>query len=114
MKKILLLFALIFVLFGCKKDDTTEPTNTDCATQLETSKRCKAVLPPCDGEQLPSSIKCLAKTNSGVRCQNNTLNKCGYCSQVPTHKDQWDGICPNETKNACGYCEDHKDQYQGK
>ena len=111
MKKLisLLLCVLILTFVGCKKD--SDPSNMDCIEQLEIESKCKAILPPCDGEQLASSMKCLAKTNSGNRCQNNTLNKCGYCSQVQSHKEQWDGTCPNMTKNACGYCDDHQYQY---
>lgn len=110
MKKIslLVLFVLIFVFVGCKKSDTTEPTNSICATQIETSSRCNGVLTPCDGEQLKNSVQCLGKTTSNVRCNNKTKNACGYCH---LHTAQWNSRCPIETRNACGYCNDHKDQY---
>lgn len=106
LKLFLLLFTTTFLFVGCKKDD--EPSSNDCNDQLKTEVRCQATLPACDGEQLSQSVQCLAKTTTGSRCNHKTLNKCGYCSQVPSHKDQWDGTCPNMTKNACKYCDDHK------
>jgi competence protein ComGC len=111
MKKILILLlsVLMLVFVSCKKDNTTEPTKTDCDTQLEVAKKCKAILPDCDDEKLKTSLRCLGTNANGItRCSNKTTNPCGYCT---THKSQWTGTCPNETKNACGYCEDHKDQY---
>ena len=109
MKKIFFLLLVAMLVFvGCKKSNTTEPTDTDCTTQLETAVKCKAILPACDGEQLKTSVVCLGKTTANARCKNNTKNPCGYCH---LHTSQWDGSCPIMTKNACGYCDDHTNQY---
>jgi len=103
----LLIFAVIFIFVGCKKND--DPT-TDCLTQLEVASKCKAVLPDCGGEKLKTSVRCLGTNADGKnRCNKSTLSPCGFCS---THESQWNGSCPIQTKNACGYCDDHTNHYQ--
>ena len=108
--KIIILFALMFVFVGCKKEDSpTDGIPAGCLTQLETAARCKAILPDCEGAGTGKSMTCIGKTNAGVRCSRTISDICGFCYQ---HVGQNDGRCPIETKNACGYCDEHTDQYK--